>query len=438
MIAKINQSRPRNIQKWTDRLIELASFEIKSIRLTDSTSWLVVDGAIRHSSGLFFNIIGAIWEEDSKRSYSQPFIEQREVGSLGFLLLKERSSNKLLVQAKIEPGNVGVVQLAPTYQATASNAARIHGGKQPLYPTNFYPKSKYLVFETLQSEQGSRFLGKQNRNILSAVDSWSDTAETHSWFQVDELLELLAHDYLVNTDARSVLVCSPWEELVNRKPFGRHSTPFTKDLQKSYQSRSITKLRKIEADLNFLRSEVHPIRIVDIHKMDAWRLTDYDLKTRGNRPFIVRQIHVTAKIREVPAWDQPIIDSNSCGYVDLICGRKKGTLQFLFRMRREPGLHDYVELSPTFIQEPGIALKPKDDLVSRTNGKILIESLQSDEGGRFFQDTNRYRVIDVGDAYEIDEGWYWLTLAEIKTLINKGSYFTNESRSALSLLLQWL
>jgi len=432
------QSRPKNVQKWVDMIIEHASFEVKPVRLTDSTNWLVVDGAIRHSSGLFFNIVGVSWDEDSGRSYSQPFIEQREVGSLGFLLLKEEGKNRLLVQAKIEPGNVGAVQLAPTYQATASNAACIHGGRQPLYSANFYPNSKFLISETLQSEQGSRFLGKQNRNILSTADSWFDAAETHRWFHVDELLELLAHDNLVNTDARSVLVCCPWEELVSRRPFSRHSTEFAKDLQESYQSRSTTKLKKIEADLNLLRSGVHPIRIVDINRIDGWQLTNHGLETQGAQPFAVKHIQVTAKIREVPAWDQPIIDSKGCGYVDLVCGRQKGVLQFLFRMQREPGLHDYVELGPTFIQEPGIAVIPKDDLALKAKAKILVELWQSDEGGRFFQDINRYRIIDVGETYQVGDELYWLTLAEIKTLINKGSYFTNEARSVLSLLLLWL
>lgn len=438
MTAELKNSRPEKIQKWTDHLIERSGFEVKPVKLTDSTNWLVIDGAIRHSSGLFFNIVGVSWDGDSRHPYSQPFIEQREVGSLGFLLQKEGSLRQLLVQAKIEPGNVGVVQLAPTYQATASNAARIHGGRMPLYPTNFSPKSKRLVFETLQSEQGSRFLGKQNRNILSVTDSRFEAAQTHKWFQVDELLELLAYDNLLNTDARSVLVCSPWEDFVDRRPFSRHSTPFAKDLQLSYQSKSAAKLRKIEVALNLLRSEVHPIRIIDIDKIYGWQLTDYGLEAKGGQPFTVRQIQVTAKIREVPTWDQPIIDSKSSGYVDLICGRKMGVLQFLFRQHREPGLHDYVELSPAFVQEPGVAATPKNNLALKTKGEIVIESWQSDEGGRFFQDTNRYRIIDAGEAYEVDKEWCWLTLAEIKALISKGSYFTNESRSALSLLLQWL
>jgi len=438
MTAKPDYPGLKETQKWFNALIDKSSFEVKPVKLADSTDWLVIDGAIRHSSGLFFNIVGAIWDEDSNRSYSQPFIEQREVGSLGFLLFKEGNIRQLLVQAKIEPGNVGVIQLAPTYQATASNAARIHGGKEPLYPAIFYPQSKHLVFETLQSEQGGRFLGKQNRNILSVADSRFEAAITHRWFQADEFLELLAQNNLVNTDARSVLVCSPWEELVSRQPFTRYKTPFAKDLQKSYRSKSAAKLKKIEAKMNSLRGEIHPIRIVDIDRMDGWQLTDYGLKPQNNQPFAVRQIQVIAKIREVPSWDQPIIDSKNCGYVDLVCGRQKATLRFLFCMRREPGLHDYVEFSPTFIQEPGVANIPSKDLALKTKGEILAESLQSDEGGRFFQDINRYRIIDAGEVYKVDEGWHWLTLAEIKELISKGSYFTNESRSVLSLLLWWL
>lgn len=438
MKPKIIQSTPASLKPWFSGLIKKASFGVKACKLLNSAEWLIADGAIRHRSGLFFNIIGVSWEDNFGRTISQPFIEQREVGTLGFLLQTTDSRNKLLVQAKIEPGNIGITQLAPTYQATASNAARVHGGKLPAYSTYFYPKYKKLISESLQSEQGSRFIGKQNRNILSTATGNINIAKTHKWLAVDEVLGYLCNNFLINTDARSVLVCSPWEHLVTRQPFSRYRSEISAELQKSYQANSRAKIKTVLSALTLLQSSVPPVKIIDINKLNGWQVDGYGIKPKNGGGLRVKQITVIAKTREVPTWDQPIIDSTSPGFVDLVCGRQNGVLMFLFQLKREIGLHNYVELSPTYVQEPGVANQLKYDLLRRTKGKILAESWQSDEGGRFFQDISCYRLIDVGEAYKVDGGWYWLSLSEIKTILNRGSYFTNEARSALSLLLAWL
>ena len=71
----------------------------------------------------------------------------------------------------MEPGNVNIIQLSPTVQATKSNYTRVHKGKLPAYLNYFLDrkKSKFLV-DLLQTEQGGRFLRKRNRNMLVEVD----------------------------------------------------------------------------------------------------------------------------------------------------------------------------------------------------------------------------------------------------------------------------
>ena len=76
-----------------------------------------------------------------------------------------------MMQAKIEPGNLNIVQLSPTLQATRSNYTRVHGGKSPNYLEYFNgERDVYVLVDQLQSEQGARFLQKRNRNIIVEVD----------------------------------------------------------------------------------------------------------------------------------------------------------------------------------------------------------------------------------------------------------------------------
>ncbi|WP_204311049.1 NDP-hexose 2,3-dehydratase family protein, partial [Stenotrophomonas maltophilia] len=77
-----------------------------------------------------FQVVGLNWRE-AGAVRCQPFIEQREIGTLGFLARRTADGLALLLHAKAEPGNVGIAQIGPTCQATASNRDRVHGGALP-------------------------------------------------------------------------------------------------------------------------------------------------------------------------------------------------------------------------------------------------------------------------------------------------------------------
>ena len=70
----------------------------------------------------------------------------------------------------MEPGNVNIIQLSPTVQATKSNYTKVHNGKQPEYLEYFTTSSKSrILIDQLQTEQGARFLKKRNRNMIVEV-----------------------------------------------------------------------------------------------------------------------------------------------------------------------------------------------------------------------------------------------------------------------------
>jgi oxidase EvaA len=125
------------------------------------------------------------------------------------------------------------------------------------------------------------------------------------------------------------------------------------------------------------------------------------------------------------------------GLLELVCGRIAGLLHFLFVIQAEAGLHNLAELGPSLVVEPGEPARAKT-YASHPGASVLAQCRQSDEGGRFFQDISTYRLVDVGDAFDPPDDGCWLTLAQVRTLLSQGGWFTNEARSAISLLLAWL
>jgi dTDP-4-dehydro-6-deoxy-alpha-D-glucopyranose 2,3-dehydratase len=427
---------PEWLRGWFEHIEDLSDLRIAETTLDASKHWKLSDGAIQHDSGRFFSVVGIRWTAPDGTVVSQPMFKQQEQATQGFLLREGDKGNELLAYAKIEPGNVDTVQLAPTCQATGGNISRAHGGQAPPFADAFEPGSAGLLYDVLHSEQGTRFLGKRNRNVLALARNTELLPLTHRWLAAEEILDLLELDFTVNTDARSVLVCCPWEKMVGRTPFSRYGSGFGRELARSAaENGEVTWLSQLREKLESEREKTAEPVTIDLHDVTGWRVTESGVEPESAGPFRVFQIKVDVRGREVSSWDQPIISSAGEGSIDLLCGRREGVLNFLLRPYAEPGLFDLVQLGPV-VQEPGGA---KEESPIDVGGALVrMECRQSEEGARFFRDTNRFRIVDVGEACEAADGWQWFTLAQIRRLLDEAGWFTNEARSALSLLLKWL
>lgn len=422
---------------WLTELKKSSGFKTTWISQNDSKEWSIKKGRICHKTNHFFKIIGIRYTNLDSEVTDQPIILQKEIGTLGFLMREHLNNKEILVQAKIEPGNTNIIQLAPTCQATKSNAMCYHGGAKPPFYCLFNKQHPKIIYSSLQSEQGSRFYKKRNRNMLAISNDDYVLTENYRWLSIDLLLKLLGSDYLVNTDARSVMVCSPWEKLVNRIPFSQSKTSFARALLMSYQQNIKTKqFIEMNKELCLAQKTILDTKIMPLEQLKDWKVTCLGVKPMLKKKFSVRYLNVTTKSREVASWDQPIIDSYGGGSVDLVCGRIDGVLHFNFIIINEPGLCNNAELSPTICVEPGCR-KKTDILKDYPRAKVVKSVLQSDEGGRFYQDTTKYRIIDIGEA-DMNLPGYWLNLAQIQDMLLKDGWFTNESRSVLSLLLWWM
>ena len=204
----------QDVKDWLIKKMQTNHFSVDQIPFSSLRQWCFEEktGNLKHDSGRFFTIEGIHIQTNygPTRSWDQPIINQPEIGILGIITKTFDGIPYFLMQAKMEPGNVNLLQLSPTVQATKSNFTQIHGGKLPPYLEYFLDrkKSRFLV-DQLQTEQGSRFLYKRNRNMLVEVDHNIDILDDFCWLTLGQIKKLIMEDNLVNMDARTVLSCIP-------------------------------------------------------------------------------------------------------------------------------------------------------------------------------------------------------------------------------------
>ena len=131
---------------WFENCLESGQFKVDLTPLNSLKGWTMNEssGVYGHDSGKFFKINGLFVErevKDSIQRWTQLIINQAEQGILGLLAKKIDGVIHVLVQAKMEPGNIGFIQISPTVQSTRSNFTRVHGGKSTKYIEYFIGKN---------------------------------------------------------------------------------------------------------------------------------------------------------------------------------------------------------------------------------------------------------------------------------------------------------
>ena len=191
----------KNTLSWLGNQKKKQFLKVEKIDLSKLNKWIYSKREIYHKSKKFFKIAGIRIKSNfyNKKHWDQPIIVQNEVGILG--IIKNIKTNKYLLQAKVEPGNINKIQISPTVQATKSNYSRIHGGKTIPFLKYFKKKNKNF---SLQTEQAFRYYNKKNSNIITYVSKKIDLDEKFRWFSKIEILNLLKKKNLINMDTLSV------------------------------------------------------------------------------------------------------------------------------------------------------------------------------------------------------------------------------------------
>ncbi len=419
-------------------------FEVNQIPLNELERW-TLDDDLSHDTGRFFSIEGIAIATNfgSTPTWAQPIIMQPEIGILGFLAKRIDNTLHLLAQAKMEPGNKTMVQFAPTVQATPSNYTRVHGGRATPYLDYFLePPPERVMIDVLQSEQGSRYYRKLNRNIIVELprDFELPLKKGFVWLNLNQFRELLAAGNSVNMNARTVLSCIPYTSAVDSS---QGDTSFFKAVSESQQaSADESEMHHIVTWLDAVKTELQlDVRLLHLGELTGWICDGVSIRHESGRFFRALGVSVVAENREIDSWAQPMISPTRNGYVVFLSQRIEGTLQFLVQARAEPGFIDRVELGATLQLSPDNYCRAKDlppfsDYLACPESWVKHRSIQSEDGGRFYHDEKTYMVIElpIDERVEIPSNYRWMPLSMIKKLIQRGNNVTVEARSLIACL----
>ncbi len=471
-ISSLTEYNPFNtteeIADWLQQMNKQEYFHVHSIPLKDLENWYFDPwtGDLSHQSGGYFSIRGleVYTNVGPVRKWTQPIIDQPKIGILGIITKKINGILYLLMQAKAEPGNLHTFQIAPTVQATRSNFMRLHKGKPTRYIDYFLKASRATILsDQLQSEQGARFFHKRNRNIIIQIpdDEDIDLEANFRWVTLGQLKRLMLQNNTVNMDARSVIStisfipeggislkpvseddlrdCLESSKLVEKPP-----ADFTiKMMVSGYNHRKpLHSMDDLLHRLSFEKFQcelsTHLIPLLDVKD---WSITPMEICHDKGLYFSVIGLHVEAGNREVPSWDQPIVKQHHPGIVGFICRPINGVIHFLVQLKMESGNIDLLEMAPTVQCITGsyddANLPPYvGEMLNPSNTKVIFDTIQSEEGGRFYKEENRNMLL-LGDEtfpLETPERYVWISLKQLKEFLKFNNFLNVESRSLLAII----
>jgi oxidase EvaA len=419
-----------------------------------SREWRFRDGGLHHVTGRFFSVRGVTVTAPGLPWDGQafPMIDQPEIGLLGFVMAPGGGDWHWLLQAKSEPGTVGWVQVGPSVQATHSNYARVHGGAPTRFLDRFIPPGASAPAGHLHSEQGTRFLGKFNGNAVAVAEAPFDPGDPGwTWAGSADLRQALGQDFVVNTDARSVIATHSWDHL---RPGAAlftgptHAPPALSDLRAQLAASA-----RVPADGDRVAAALHrlsvargaarmAVRPVPLDRLPGWRITADAIvpdpaalvgtAALPDTAVVMRQI--LGPGREVPAWDQPFLTARHRAQASLLLVPRNGVLCAVLRVADEPGFARGPEFGPTW-QSDGAGPPWLADACAAAAPVLSV--LQSDEGGRFLQVILRYD-LRLGDGTGVpadDPASVVVPVADLAVLCQRPGTLTNEARTLVSVLL---
>lgn len=420
--------------------------DVQQVPLRSLTQWHrdPDGGVIRHVTGKFFTIQGVevrIAKGATTTQWSQPIIVQPEIGILGILVKEFDRVPHYLMQLKAEPGNCNGIQISPTVQATRSNYTRVHGGSAIPYLDYFRERDRHrVVSDVRQSEQGSWFLQKRNRNMVVGVAGEVEVLDGFHWLTIEQIHNLLQVDDLVNMDARSVLSCLPFiDALPATVAVDRGGIVLSLIRSWSGDQRSLHSTAELLSWITDARTRTDiELRDVPLDRLPGWRDGDDTISHETGRFFDVIGVQVEARGREVGRWDQPMIAARDTGLAAFLVTQIDGVLHVLVGMRIEPGFADVAELAPTVQCTPAnyelddLERPPfLDEVLQADPARVRFDTTFSEEGGRFFHTRTRYVIVETHERHTHPD-FRWMTLHQLTELLRHSHYVNVQARGLLA------
>jgi oxidase EvaA len=444
------------VLQWLAALNKEMSVKVSKVDFGSLKDWSFDEHKtiLAHKNQNFFSIEGISVSTNSGaiQTWDQPIIVQKEIGFLGFIAKEIKGVLYFLIQAKVEPGNINLIQLSPTLQATRSNYTQAHKGKKPAYLDYFLrAKPDQILIDQLQSEQGARFLQKRNRNIVIKVDEEIDVIDGFVWLTLGQIKELMKENNLVNMDTRTVISGLSFCEIefcnINLNYFegGSDQTSSLSSIFLKSAFSTAGSFLSTEEVLMFLTSlksqfdlEVTKIPLCELR---SWIIADNQIYHREDKYFKVIGVDVEIGSREVASWSQPMVQPAQEGICAFVCKEINGILHFAVQAKLECGNLDVIEFAPTVqcltgsYKKSGAGAVPFLDYVLNANQEMIyFDTYQSEEGGRFYKEQNRNMIVVGGEGLSTDlpSNYIWLTLNQLNIFLKFNNFLNIQARSLIA------
>jgi len=439
-----NVNTTANLFDWITELNKKTFVGITEAKLDNDAFWFYdkEQDIIRNKNNSFFTIVGVKEYVKDVLIKEQPIIIQDEIGFLGIIAKEVDGEINLLIQAKIEPGNINTVQLSPTIQATKSNFTQAHGGLASNYLEYFVNASHYeIILDQIQSEQGARFNKKRNRNMIVLVNEDVEIKKNFAWMTLGQVKELMKIDNLVNMDTRTV---------ISGIPFGLNNEKVNADLfsdialfNSLYKTNPINNLGKIYNKINDNKMFNDTRKeIVPLSELGSWDVNDNGVFPMEDADFLVQYYDIEIEGREVRKWQQPLFKAKGIATFGLIMKNISNVKHFLVKIEKEIGSFDILELGPTILWESTHKHDSNNDVdelfktyVNDHKG-IKYSVILSEEGGRFYHEQNKNYIIEIDEdeLKDIPAEYLWVDLATLIYMIQFNNTCNIQLRNLISLL----
>ncbi|QFG24774.1 NDP-hexose 2,3-dehydratase family protein [Actinomadura sp. WMMB 499] len=434
------------VRAWLSDVRDRTPVQVKEVPLDTLDGWSVDPdtGAIGHPSGGFFTIEAMEKHATVHGSISHtnyPIIIQPDMGTLGILLKEFDGVPHLLMQAVVEPGNPDGVLLGPTVQDTWSTRAE----NVPYLEYFTEPDAHRIVADVRQSEQGSWFFRKRNRNVVVETDDDVEAGDGHRWLSLGQVLGLFAEGRL-NVSACSVLSCLPFTGPGRAERAGdgdafraallRSCEPDAPALHGTTEVVSWLNRARTYGDMNVER--------INLADADMWKLADGVLAHGHFKFFWVSGNEVTVGD---DSWTQPMIRTVADALVVFLVRNIDGVLHVLVNSVFEGGYVDVSEFGPSlqcipaFYEQMTPDAYPRflEELKNAEPSRIRYETTLIDHGDVFQGASGRYVILETdvdvegsGDGYG---DFRWVTIGQLAEL-NRHSHYLNQQARNLLLCLQ--
>ena len=181
-------------------------------------------------------------------------------------------------------------------------------------------------------------------------------------------------------------------------------------------------------------------KVIPLSEIKNWHFSKRSIYHKSKKYFSIIGIKITSNTREIPEWEQPIIQEMKLGLSGFLTKKMNFTYHYLVRFSLEPGLknpgltctvrtsdvknclknNNYADLKDSNLVRHYL----KKYFIGNTNGKIIYNKIQSDEGGRFFQSQSKNIIVQIDEKEKIklNQNYIWMSHNQVLHFIQKGLF----------------